>query len=109
MRAMLETMRTGDPDPRGPQPGLDQVDALAAAGFAVAVNRAGPPRDVPANVCLSAYRIVQESLTNTLRHARAGRADVDLRWTDNALVVEVTDDSSTAPAPRPTLTGGEPG
>ncbi|MDQ7906322.1 histidine kinase dimerization/phosphoacceptor domain-containing protein [Phytohabitans sp. ZYX-F-186] len=48
LRAMLETMRTGDPDPSGPRPGLDQVDALAAslgaAGLAVAVNRAGHRR-----------------------------------------------------------------
>ncbi|GAA4443087.1 histidine kinase [Phytohabitans houttuyneae] len=102
LRAMLETMRAGEPDPRGPQPGLDQVDALASAlgsaGLAVAVNRDGAARDVPANVSLSAYRIVQESLTNTLRHARATRADVDLRWTDGALLVEVTDDGSAAPA-----------
>jgi signal transduction histidine kinase len=110
LRAMLEPMRTGDPDPRGPQPGLDQVDALAAAlgaaGLAVAVNRAGPPREVPANVSLSAYRIVQESLTNTLRHARATRADVDLRWTDGALLVEVTDDGAAGSAPRPAAAGG---
>jgi signal transduction histidine kinase len=101
LRAMLDTMRTGEPDPRSPQPGLGQVDELAAsladAGLAVAVNRAGAPREVPANVSLSAYRIVQESLTNTLRHARATRADVDLRWTDRALLVEVTDDGRAAP------------
>jgi signal transduction histidine kinase len=105
LRAMLDTMRTGDPDPRSPQPGLDQVDELAAslagAGLAVAVNRAGVPQEVPANVSLSAYRIVQESLTNTLRHARATRAGVDLRWTDGALLVEVTDDGAAGPAPRP--------
>jgi len=101
LRAMLDTMRTADPDPSGPRPGLDDVDTLAAslgaAGLAVAVNRAGPPREIPANVSLSAYRIVQESLTNTLRHARATRADVDLRWTDGALLVEVTDDGTSAP------------
>ncbi|MFD0743894.1 sensor histidine kinase [Phytohabitans flavus] len=113
LRAMLETMRTGGgPDPRGPQPGLDQVDTLAAslgaAGLAVAVKRAGAQRDIPANVSLSAYRIVQESLTNTLRHARATHADVDLRWTEGALLVEVTDDGTAAPVPRPPDAGGEP-
>jgi len=113
LRAMLETMRAGDPDPRGPQPGLDEVETLAAslgaAGLAVAVNRAGTQREVPAKVSLSAYRIVQESLTNTLRHARATRADVDLRWTDRALLVEITDDGSAAPAPRPPAGGGGAG
>ncbi|MGN9909026.1 sensor histidine kinase [Phytohabitans sp. LJ34] len=102
LRAMLDTMRPGDPDPSGPRPGLDDVDALAAslgsAGLAVDITRAGVPREVPANVSLSAYRIVQESLTNTLRHARATRAGVDLRWTDGALLVEVTDDGSAVPA-----------
>jgi signal transduction histidine kinase len=113
LRAMLETMRAGDPDPRGPQPGLDQVEELAAslgaAGLPVAVSRAGQSREVPANVSLSVYRIVQESLTNTLRHARAARACVDLRWTDNALLVEVTDDGGAGPGPRPAVTGGGAG
>ena len=61
--------------PMPPQPGLDQLDELAeplrAAGLTVVVNREGPPSDLPAGVDLSAYRIVQEALTNTLRHARA--------------------------------------
>jgi signal transduction histidine kinase len=98
LRAMLQTMRPDGVEPRAPQPGLDQLDALAAslgaAGLAVAVHRAGTARAVPADVSLSAYRIVQESLTNTLRHARATRAEVDLRWTDAALHLEITDDGT---------------
>nr|BFE73574.1 hypothetical protein GCM10020092_068750 [Actinoplanes digitatis] len=104
---MLQALRPDGTEPRSPQPGLDQLDALAAslgaAGLAVAVNRAGPARIVLADVSLSAYRIVQESLTNTLRHARATRAEVDLRWTDAALHLEITDDGAPAarvPAPH---------
>jgi signal transduction histidine kinase len=99
LRAMLQSLRPDGAQPRSPQPGLDQLDALAASlgtvGLAVAVNRAGVARAVPADVSLSAYRIVQESLTNTLRHARATRAEVDLRWTDAALHLEITDDGTT--------------
>jgi signal transduction histidine kinase len=99
LRAMLDTMRPDDDaDPRAPQPGLDQLDALAASlgatGLQVAVRHAGAARDLPANVSLSAYRIVQESLTNTLRHARATRAEVDVRWTDAALHLDITDDGA---------------
>jgi signal transduction histidine kinase len=96
LRAMLQTLRPDGAQPPAPQPGLDELDALAASleavGLAVAVTRVGVARAVPADVSLSAYRIVQESLTNTLRHARATRAEVDLRWTDAALHVEITDD-----------------
>jgi signal transduction histidine kinase len=105
LRAMLQTLRPDGAEPRAPQPGLDQLETLAAslgaAGLAVAVNRAGVARAVPADVSLSAYRIVQESLTNTLRHARATRAEVDLRWTDAALHIEITDDGTATPGWRP--------
>jgi signal transduction histidine kinase len=101
LRAMLQTLRPDGAELRAPQPGLDQLDALAAsigaAGLAVAVNQAGVARAVPADVSLSAYRIVQESLTNTLRHARATRAEVDLRWTDAALHLQITDDGTASP------------
>jgi signal transduction histidine kinase len=112
LRAMLATMRPDDPDPRTPQPGLEQLDALAASlgatGLRVAVRHTGAVRPVPANVGLSAYRIVQESLTNTLRHARATRAEVDLRWTDTALHLEITDDGvdGTGGGIRPSPGGG---
>ena len=56
------------------------------------VRREGDPAPLPAGVDLSAYRIVQEALTNTLRHARATRAEVVLRYGADELVVEVRDD-----------------
>src|SRR5437764_13226114 len=79
-----------------PQPGLDRLDELVAqvraAGLAVAVSVEGSPRVLPAGVELSAYRVVQEALTNTLKHAEATRADIALRYSDDELDVEVRDD-----------------
>ena len=65
---------------------------MRAAGLAVAVSVEGAPRPLPTGVDLSAYRVVQEALTNTLRHAEATRADVSLRYGDGELDVEVRDD-----------------
>jgi signal transduction histidine kinase len=113
LRVMLQTLRPDGAEPRGPQPGLDQIDTLAASlgavGLAVAVNRAGAARVVPADVSLSAYRIVQESLTNTLRHARATRAEVDLRWTEAALHLEITDDGAAVATRVPSSHGSGAG
>ncbi|WP_089253302.1 sensor histidine kinase [Asanoa hainanensis] len=111
LRAMLQTLRPDGTEPRAPQPGLDQLDSLAASlgavGLPVAVNRDGPAREVPADVSLSVYRIVQESLTNTLRHARATRAEVRLRWTDAELHLEITDDGTAGASRVPAaFTGG---
>ena len=79
-----------------PQPGLDRLDELVAqvraAGLAVGISVEGAPRPLPAGVDLSAYRVVQEALTNTLKHADATRADVAVRYRDEALDVEVRDD-----------------
>jgi signal transduction histidine kinase len=103
LRRLLAAVRTEGPDgpPQGPQPGLDRVEHLAepfrAAGLDVVVTRevvtgAGGPRPLPAGVDVSAYRIVQEALTNTLRHARATTAEVTLRLGDEAVELEVVDD-----------------
>jgi signal transduction histidine kinase len=83
-----------------PRPGLDRLDELVAqvraAGLAVAVSVEGAPRPLPAGVDLSAYRVVQEALTNTLKHADATRAHVALRYREDELAVEVRDDGSGA-------------
>jgi signal transduction histidine kinase len=96
LRRLLGAVR-GD---YAPQPGLDRLDDLVAqvraAGLAVAVSVEGSPRVLPAGVELSAYRVVQEALTNTLKHAEATRADVALRYGDDALDVEVRDDGGGA-------------
>jgi signal transduction histidine kinase len=96
LRRLLGAVR-GD---YAPQPGLDRLDDLVAqvraAGLAVAVSVEGSPRVLPAGVELSAYRVVQEALTNTLKHAEATRADIALRYREDELDVEVRDDGGGA-------------
>jgi len=86
--------------------GLDRLDELAGplrdAGLDVRVEVAGPTGEVPRPVDLAAYRIVQESLTNVLKHARASRVTVAVAVTPTALTVEVTDDG---PGPPSTADG----
>jgi signal transduction histidine kinase len=105
LRLLLSGVRAGDDaDPTHPQPGLDRLDELAeplrAAGLEVEVRSEGEPGELPAGVELSAYRIVQEALTNTLRHADATRAEVDLRHSPAGVEIEVRDDGRAAPAPE---------
>jgi signal transduction histidine kinase len=83
---------------RSPQPGLARLpallDTIRGAGLAVDLHEEGEAGRLPPGEDLSAYRIVQESLTNTLKHARAQRARVTLRWNDDAVEVEVVDDGA---------------
>lgn len=78
-----------------PVPGLTRIDALLdtvrAAGLDVRLTVEGAPRELPTSVDLSAYRVVQEALTNTLKHANAQHVDVAIRYGD-ALTVEIRDD-----------------
>jgi signal transduction histidine kinase len=85
------------PDLPVPQPTLTELDDLLAsvreAGLTVSLDVDGAPCDVPGSVELSAYRIVQEALTNTLKHApHATRAEVTLRYGPGTLQVQVRDD-----------------
>ncbi|MBO4241581.1 sensor histidine kinase, partial [Pseudonocardia alni] len=103
MRSTLGVLRGVDEQaPRAPTPGLDRLDALLdevrAAGLPVRRGTGGTPRPLPTGVDLAAYRIVQESLTNTRRHAGAGGAVVTLRFGDDALDLTVDDDGA-GPAP----------
>jgi signal transduction histidine kinase len=95
LRRLLGAVRGGDTD-FAPPPGLDQLDALVAqvrsAGLEVAVSIEGTPRALPIAIDLSAYRIVQEALTNTLKHAEATHVGVELRFADDALDIAVRDD-----------------
>jgi signal transduction histidine kinase len=81
---------------RAPQPDLAGVDDLVAAvreaGLTVDVRTEGAARPVTGVVGVAAYRVVQEALTNVLRHAAARRAEVALSFGDDALVVTVSDD-----------------
>lgn len=82
--------------PREPAPGLADLDRLAAAtadaGVRVDVRRRGEPRPLPADIELSAYRIVQEALTNVVRHAGTGRCRVTVDYGEEELSVEIVDD-----------------
>jgi signal transduction histidine kinase len=82
--------------PLAPAPGVARLDELAAraraAGFAVSVAAEGPARPLPAGVDAAAFRIVQEALTNAVRHSGGRAANVLLRYGDDDLVIEVSDD-----------------
>jgi signal transduction histidine kinase len=86
-----------------PQPGLARLDDLLGqarvAGLPVELAVAGEPRVLPPGVELTAYRIVQEALTNARKHAGPARAHVLLRYRIEALDLEVTDDGRAAPTP----------
>jgi signal transduction histidine kinase len=88
--------QVGDRDDLAPQPGLSQLPRLAASmgdsDLAVQVSIEGEERALPPTVDVSAYRIVQEALTNTLKHSAASRADVHLRYWPDELELEIVDD-----------------
>jgi signal transduction histidine kinase len=97
MRRLLEVLKAdGASSDRAPQPGLAQLDDLLAGmratGLPVEAVVEGEPRPLPPGIDLSAYRIVQEALTNALRHSGGAAARVLLRYEPEALEVEVVDD-----------------
>ncbi|MGI5213654.1 sensor histidine kinase [Plantactinospora sp. CA-290183] len=93
LRVTLAVVRRDDA--RSPAPGLDQLDALTArlrgTGLPVTLTLAGARRPLPAAVDLAAYRVVQEALTNVLRHAGAAAATVRIGYLPTEVTVEVTD------------------
>jgi signal transduction histidine kinase len=102
LRAILDVLRNVDDpaDPTAPVPGMARLDALAAgvrrAGVPVTVTVDGAPRPLPAIIDLSAFRIIQEALTNTVRHAGPATATVRVSYRPDDLLVEVTDDGTGA-------------
>jgi signal transduction histidine kinase len=88
-------------EPLSPQPGLDDVQHLAErvseAGLPVQVTVEGPVRPLPASVDLSAYRIIQEALTNALKHAGPAHARVNIRYAADSLELEIVDDGHGLP------------
>ena len=95
LRRVLGVLRSEAPD-TAPQPGLGDLDELLEsarnAGVTVTAGITGAPRPLPDGVDLSAYRIVQEALSNAMRHAPGAAVEVKLRFGDAALVVEVRND-----------------
>ena len=109
LRRLLGVLRGGDDGPAtSPQPGLARLEALVEqvreAGLRVDLRVEGEPVQLPAGVDLSAYRIVQEALTNTLKHAGRAEAEVIVRYNASALELEVLD-NGTGPPPHPNGTG----
>jgi signal transduction histidine kinase len=97
MRRLLGAMRRdGDGLDLAPQPGLEKLDSLAdevsRAGLPVRLHVDGRAFALPRAIDLSAYRIIQEGLTNALKHAQASNADVTVRYAPGELELEVRDD-----------------
>jgi signal transduction histidine kinase len=97
MRRLLGAMRSdGEGVELGPQPGLDALDSLVEdvirAGLPVRVHVDGEPFPLPRAIDLSAYRIVQEGLTNALKHACASHADVTVRYRPDEVELAIADD-----------------
>jgi signal transduction histidine kinase len=110
MHRMLGVLRLQDEPEREPQPGVRDLERLIArtreAGLDARLKIHGDQRELPAGVDLSAYRIVQEALTNVIRHARAQHAEVSLEYGADAVEVTVLDDGS---GPAGTGTNGSAG
>jgi signal transduction histidine kinase len=96
LRYVFGPVRRGDGEPLQGPPSLERVDQLARrardAGLPVDLHVDGDPAPLPAGVDLAAYRVVQEALTNALKHAGAAHASVRVGYRPHEVLVEVTDD-----------------
>ncbi len=96
LRRLLSVLKTGDDAALTPLPGIgsieDLADSMRAAGLVVRVCHAGTAVELPPGVDLTAYRVVQESLTNAARHAGGRNVTVALRWSATDLEIEIVDD-----------------
>jgi signal transduction histidine kinase len=114
VKTILGVLRAdNDPDqPRTPRGGIDQIDALLdpvrAAGVQPQLTVHGSARPLPAAVDLAAYRIIQEALTNVLRHARARTVQLDLTYEPEQVIIQIHDDG-TATSPGQDGTNSQDG
>ncbi|HEY6737654.1 MAG TPA: sensor histidine kinase, partial [Actinopolymorphaceae bacterium] len=97
LRSILGVLRQVDePGPRQPTPGLVRLEELVERArqpdLDVELRIEGTQRPLPSAVDVAAYRIVQEAVTNVLRHARASRVEILVTYTDSAVVLDVVDD-----------------
>jgi signal transduction histidine kinase len=101
MRRMVGVI--GETQPNDPMPGLDRLEDLVAqvrsTGLAVELSIEGERRRLDPGLELSAYRIVQEALTNSLKHARGGRAQVVVTYEPGLLVISIDDERGLGPRP----------
>jgi signal transduction histidine kinase len=112
LRSVLDVLRRGEDGataPRAPTAGLRDLPGLIertrSAGLDVTLDVSGEARPVPAGVDLAAFRIVQEALTNVVRHAETGSARVRLDYGDEQLTVQVDDDGVGGTVPNPDAPG----
>jgi signal transduction histidine kinase len=103
MRRLLGMLRSDMDDPLTPQPGLDDLPTLVGqvceAGLPVELRVDGERRELPVGIELSAYRIVQEALTNALKHAGESHASVRVHYGADSLELEIVDDGGGVPEP----------
>jgi signal transduction histidine kinase len=108
MRRLVGMLRSDSADPLAPQPSLGDLPTLVSqvreAGLSAELQVEGEHRPLPVGIELSAYRIVQEALTNALKHAGNAHAVVHVRYGDDSLELEILDDGPGAAAP--VATGG---
>ncbi len=114
MRRLLGMLRTTDPKATAPQPGLDSLGSLVeqmnSAGLQTELTIHGDERALPLGVDLNVYRIIQESLTNTLKHGGPdSQAAISVTYADRSLSVEVSDDGRGAAASPETANGAGQG
>jgi signal transduction histidine kinase len=109
MRRMMVLMREGEALPLAPQPDLsvvrELIDGIRSSGLDVSFDLSGDVRALPQGTELTAYRVLQEALTNVAKHARGARADVRLDYGPEALHIDVRNDSPEA-ADQIELPGG---
>ena len=105
MRRLVGMLRGDDGDELAPQPSLAAVpglvDGLRDAGYPVELQVDGEPRELPVGVELAAYRVIQEGLTNALKHAGRSHVRVHVRYGPASLELEIADDGTGSPAGLP--------
>jgi signal transduction histidine kinase len=101
MRRLVGMLRSDEAEQLAPQPGISDVatlvDQMRSAGLDVELRMEGEPRDIPVGIDLSAYRIVQEGLTNALKYAGDARTAVQIRYGVGTLEIEILDDGRGRP------------
>jgi signal transduction histidine kinase len=99
LRRILGVLKEEQRNGTSPQPGIRALPALVrqvgeSTGLRVRLSTTGEPLPLPPDTDIAAYRVVQEALTNTVKHAYASSATVELYWAEEALTLTVTDDGA---------------